>query len=88
MDEREGIQVFDTEDLSSGFHVVSRDAETSWGDKFVIRKAGVSFYRERSSYDFETCFTKAEWARVNRFDMNTGRYLSEEEWNVLHPTTS
>jgi hypothetical protein len=87
MDEQEGAQVFDDEDLRSGFHVVPVEADAGREGGLVSRNAGASFYQVRYSYDFETCFTKEEWAKVNHFDLKTGRYLSEEEWNGLHPAT-
>jgi hypothetical protein len=87
MDKQEGAQVFDDEDLRSGFHVVPVEADADRGGGGVSGKSGASFYQVRYSYDFETCFTKEEWAKVNRFDLRTGRYLSEEEWNGLYPAT-
>jgi hypothetical protein len=87
MNEQEGAQVFDDEDLSSGFHVIPVKANGGRKNRFISGKVGGLIHQEHYSYDFETCFTKEEWAKVNHFDLKTGRYLSEEEWNGLHPAT-
>jgi hypothetical protein len=87
MDNQEKAQVFDDEDLRSGFHVVPVKANGGRKDRLIPGKVGGLFHQEHYSYEYKTCFTKEEWAKINHFDLKTGRYLSEEEWNGLHPAT-
>jgi hypothetical protein len=87
MDNQEKAQVFDDEDLRSGFHVVPVKANGGRKDRLIPGKVGGLFRQEHYSYEDKTCFTKEEWAKINHFDLKTNRYLSQEEWNGLHPAT-
>jgi len=64
---------FDDEDISFGFSV----GEVTQPDRH-------SRFETHGSVVVEGAITKGEWARINRFDMATGRYLSKEEWDGLH----